>query len=207
MQYIIGTIKEVYFDKSEYSIIPWLDEGKAFLASSSQVLSSYLSTTISILTLIMGLFIFIAEEWLNMANILAFSFDIEYTVAYIAPVGMIKAKLAEIIKNYILGFIKAKLSEKIKSIIQSLLSILLKELLQAVISKPILGLALLCLIAGIYLDLYTNNYRGVIMILCIYIDILINYTPYNLVFLCLFLWEEESSSHILLNLLRFLCLQ
>ena len=35
------------------------------------VLSSYLTITISILTLIILLFIFIPKEWLNLANILA----------------------------------------------------------------------------------------------------------------------------------------
>ena len=37
----------------------------------SIVLSSYLTITISVLTLVILLFIFLPQEWLSMANILA----------------------------------------------------------------------------------------------------------------------------------------
>jgi NADH-ubiquinone oxidoreductase chain 2 len=83
--YYLGVIKQVFFDKSEYRINPVLIEknlkGFASLEKGNEeavvfkftniVLSSYLTITISILTLIIMLFIFIPKEWLNLANILA----------------------------------------------------------------------------------------------------------------------------------------
>ena len=90
--YYLGIIKQVFFDKCEYrvnpvfigknligftKILPKLEgngvqEGHPIIFNFSNiVLSSYLTITISILTLIILLFIFIPTEWLNLANILA----------------------------------------------------------------------------------------------------------------------------------------
>jgi NADH-ubiquinone oxidoreductase chain 2 len=80
--YYLGIIKQVFFDKSEYEINPVLIEKdlKGFEAGNEEairfklaniVLSSYLTITISMLTLIILLFIFTPKEWLNLANILA----------------------------------------------------------------------------------------------------------------------------------------
>jgi NADH-ubiquinone oxidoreductase chain 2 len=74
--YYLGVIKQVFFDKSEYRINPVLIEknlkGFASLEEGNEeavvfkftniVLSSYLTITISILTLIIMLFIFIPKE-------------------------------------------------------------------------------------------------------------------------------------------------
>jgi len=77
--YYLGIIKQVFFDKSEYRINPVLTEknfkGFATLEEGNEqvrhpiifklsniVLSSYLTITISILTLIILLFIFIPKE-------------------------------------------------------------------------------------------------------------------------------------------------
>jgi len=86
--YYLGIIKQVFFDKSEYKINPVIFEKKlkgfSILSRLEEgnkevvlfkyrniVLSSYLTITISILTLIIMLFIFTPKEWLNLANILA----------------------------------------------------------------------------------------------------------------------------------------
>jgi len=78
--YYLGIIKQVFFDKSEYKFeiistrfttdkdyinISILKDNDIFRLSSS------LTFTISILTLIITLFIFMPQEWLSMANILA----------------------------------------------------------------------------------------------------------------------------------------
>ena len=83
--YYLNIIKQVFFDKTEYKINPELEnirlhgniiknniliERLTFKANSI-ILSSSLTITISILTLIVLLFIFIPQEWLSMANILA----------------------------------------------------------------------------------------------------------------------------------------
>lgn len=82
--YYLVVIKQIFFDKTDYkqnkdlslvneSVI--VIKNKSFLEKNYKieniVLSSSLSTTISFLTLIILLFIFIPDEWLNMANILA----------------------------------------------------------------------------------------------------------------------------------------
>ena len=83
--YYLNIIKQVFFDKSEYKVNPEVTNislhgniiknnvliKKLTFNSNSIVLSSYLTITISILTLIILLFILIPQEWLNMANILA----------------------------------------------------------------------------------------------------------------------------------------
>ncbi len=83
--YYLNVIKQIFFDKPEYEINPEL-EGVNMHAniirnnkliqsltfkSNNIVLSSSLTISISILTLIILLFMFIPREWLSMANILA----------------------------------------------------------------------------------------------------------------------------------------
>ena len=83
--YYLGIIKQVFFDKSDYILNPALINvnlhgnivnkytliKKVTFKLNNIVLSSYLTITISILTLIILLFIFNPQEWLSMANILA----------------------------------------------------------------------------------------------------------------------------------------
>ena len=86
--YYLNIIKQIFFDKSDYTINPELHnmdlhanitKNNVFLQSTEKlkfntnniVLSSSLTITISILTLIILLFIFIPQEWLSMANILS----------------------------------------------------------------------------------------------------------------------------------------
>lgn len=90
--YYLNIIKQIFFDKSEYIINPEVQnvliqgsivksnvsklegnvsEEKVSFNINSIVLSSSLTLTISILTLIILLFIFVPQEWLNLANILA----------------------------------------------------------------------------------------------------------------------------------------
>jgi len=83
--YYLNIIKQVFFDKSDYELNPELDSinihgtilKKGLVAqeltfkTNNIILSSYLTITISILTLIILLFILIPNEWLSMANILA----------------------------------------------------------------------------------------------------------------------------------------
>jgi NADH-ubiquinone oxidoreductase chain 2 len=83
--YYLNIIKQVFFDESEYKINPELDKidlhgnitknnvlvQKVRFKTNNIILSSYLTITISVLTLIILLFIFIPNEWLSMANILA----------------------------------------------------------------------------------------------------------------------------------------
>jgi NADH-ubiquinone oxidoreductase chain 2 len=83
--YYLNIIKQVFFDKSEYKINPEIENinlhgniiknnvliQKLTFKTNNIILSSYLTITISILTLIILLFIFIPNEWLSMANILA----------------------------------------------------------------------------------------------------------------------------------------
>lgn len=83
--YYLNVIKQIFFDKPEYKVNPEL-EGVNIHANilrnnkliqnltfkyNSIVLSSSLTISISILTLIILLFMFIPKEWLSMANILA----------------------------------------------------------------------------------------------------------------------------------------
>ena len=83
--YYLNIIKQIFFDKSEYTINPDIlntdlygniIKNNVFIQrlkfnTNNIVLSSSLTITISILTLIILLFIFIPQEWLSMANILA----------------------------------------------------------------------------------------------------------------------------------------
>jgi len=83
--YYLVIIKQIFFEKPDYTINPKLND---FCASGSIVeknntverinikipnivISSSLSLPISVLTLIIGLFIFIPQEWLSMVNILS----------------------------------------------------------------------------------------------------------------------------------------
>jgi NADH-ubiquinone oxidoreductase chain 2 len=83
--YYLNIIKQVFFDKSEYTINPELENidmyasiirkniliEKLTFKCDNIILSSYLTISISVLTLIILLFIFMPQEWLSMANILA----------------------------------------------------------------------------------------------------------------------------------------
>jgi len=83
--YYLNIIKQVFFDKSEYKVNPVLENidmhasinkdnfliKKLTFKYNNIILSSSLTISISILTLIILLFIFIPQEWLSMANILA----------------------------------------------------------------------------------------------------------------------------------------
>jgi len=83
--YYLNIIKQVFFDTSDYKINPELTNIKLdgnimknnilvqniSFSTNSIVLSSYLTITISILTLVIILFMFVPQEWLNLANILA----------------------------------------------------------------------------------------------------------------------------------------
>jgi len=83
--YYLAVIKQIFFDKPDYKINNELTnlhaEGiiaqkstittKVSIAINNIVLSSSLSLSISIITLVVALFIFIPEELLNLANILA----------------------------------------------------------------------------------------------------------------------------------------
>jgi NADH-ubiquinone oxidoreductase chain 2 len=84
--YYLNIIKQVFFDTPDYKINTILKNkiinatiysnnnisSKQLLLNINNItLSSYLTITISILTLIIMLFIFVPQEWLSMANILA----------------------------------------------------------------------------------------------------------------------------------------
>jgi NADH-ubiquinone oxidoreductase chain 2 len=83
--YYLNIVKQVFFNKSEYIINPKLFNmsiyasifrkdvslEKVTFTYKNIILSSYLTITISIITLIILLFILIPQEWLSMANILA----------------------------------------------------------------------------------------------------------------------------------------
>ena len=83
--YYLNIIRQVFFDKSEYKVNPELEDinlhgniiknnvlvQRLTFKTNNIILSSSLTITISILTLIILLFMFIPNEWLSMANILA----------------------------------------------------------------------------------------------------------------------------------------
>ena len=83
--YYLNIIKQVFFDKTDYKINPELINIKLDgnilknnvlvqnlnFNTNNIVLSSYLTITISILTLVILLFMFVPQEWLSLANILA----------------------------------------------------------------------------------------------------------------------------------------
>ena len=83
--YYLNIIKQIFFDKSEYKVNPILENmnmnaniskhnvllEKLTFKYNNIILSGSLTISISTLTLIILLFIFIPQEWLSMANILA----------------------------------------------------------------------------------------------------------------------------------------
>ena len=85
--YYLNIVKQVFFDKLSYKKLSFKEEDEwesvvnikknneihkeTLFSINNVILSSYLSITISILTLIIILFMFVAEESLNMANILS----------------------------------------------------------------------------------------------------------------------------------------
>jgi NADH-ubiquinone oxidoreductase chain 2 len=83
--YYLNIIKQVFFDKPDYKINPEVINinlhgniiknnvliKKLTFKADSIILSSSLTITISVLTLVVLLFIFVPQEWLSMANILA----------------------------------------------------------------------------------------------------------------------------------------
>jgi NADH-ubiquinone oxidoreductase chain 2 len=83
--YYLNIVKRIFFDESEYTINPELDNIDIYASITKKdvlieklkfncgniILSSYLTISISALTLIISLFIFMPQEWLSMANILA----------------------------------------------------------------------------------------------------------------------------------------
>ena len=86
--YYLGVVKQIFFDKPDYTINPLLENINMFgsiygninntnllekitFKANNIVISSFLTITISFLTLIILLFMFLPEEWLSMANILA----------------------------------------------------------------------------------------------------------------------------------------
>jgi len=83
--YYLVIIKQIFFEKPDYCINPKLNNFFVYgsiveknvtveiinIKLRNIVISSSLSLPISVLTLIIGLFIFIPQEWLSMANILS----------------------------------------------------------------------------------------------------------------------------------------
>ena len=83
--YYLNIVKQIFFDKSEYTINPELENMDIHASITRKnalidkfefnygniILSSYLTISISVLTLIISLFLFMPKEWLSMANILA----------------------------------------------------------------------------------------------------------------------------------------
>jgi NADH-ubiquinone oxidoreductase chain 2 len=87
--YYLNIVKQMFFDKSEYKLNPFISKVDMYATVTSNksqkdvlvnklsfkydsiVLSSYLTITISIITLIILLFIFMPQELLSMSNILA----------------------------------------------------------------------------------------------------------------------------------------
>jgi len=83
--YYLNIIKEIFFDKSEYRLDSLMLDTNMYVTTTQKnglvkkisfkydsiILSSHLTITISILTLIILLFIFMPQESLSMSNILA----------------------------------------------------------------------------------------------------------------------------------------
>jgi len=83
--YYLNIIKQIFFDKPDYKINPELlninlhgniIKNNVFIQrltfkTNNIILSSSLTITISVLTLVVLLFIFVPQVWLSMANILA----------------------------------------------------------------------------------------------------------------------------------------
>ena len=83
--YYLNIIKQIFFDAPEHKVNPETVDiilhgniiqnnksvEKITFKANNIILSSYLTITISVLTLIILLFIFVPQEWLSLANILA----------------------------------------------------------------------------------------------------------------------------------------
>ena len=83
--YYLNVVKEIFFDKPEYKINSYISDLDMYASVTKNnvliknisfkynniTLSSHLTITISILTLIILLFIFMPQESLSMSNILA----------------------------------------------------------------------------------------------------------------------------------------
>ena len=71
--YYLAIIKQIFFDKPDYVLNTELNSiiKQVNIKINNIVISSSLSLPISIITYIISLFIFIPEEWLSVANILA----------------------------------------------------------------------------------------------------------------------------------------
>lgn len=83
--YYLNIIKQIFFDTPEHKVNPETVDiilhgniiqnnklvEKITFKANNIILSSYLTITISVLTLIILLFIFVPQEWLSLANILA----------------------------------------------------------------------------------------------------------------------------------------
>jgi NADH-ubiquinone oxidoreductase chain 2 len=83
--YYLNVVKEIFFDKPEYKINSYISDLDMYASITKNnvliknisfkynniTLSSYLTITISVLTLTILLFIFMPQESLSMANILA----------------------------------------------------------------------------------------------------------------------------------------
>ena len=83
--YYLNIVKQIFFDESEYIVNPELLNIDIYASITRNnvllkklkfnykniILSSYLTISISTMTLIILLFIFMPQEWLSMANILA----------------------------------------------------------------------------------------------------------------------------------------
>lgn len=69
--YYLNIVKQMFFDEHEYKLNQELVKNKKSINNGNMVLSSSLSITISALTLVLLLFIFMGHYLLNMANILA----------------------------------------------------------------------------------------------------------------------------------------
>ena len=83
--YYLAIIKQIFFDKPDFKKNPMFDNiyadglitekneiiKEVYIFSNNIVISSSLSLPISIITFIISLFIFIPQEWLSLANLLA----------------------------------------------------------------------------------------------------------------------------------------
>ena len=83
--YYLAIVKQMFFDKPDYILAPQLQDfsGDGLIAEKNDIIkevnikidnivvSSSLSLSISIVTFIISLFIFIPQEWLSVANLLA----------------------------------------------------------------------------------------------------------------------------------------
>ena len=73
--YYLNIIKEMFFYPKPERTMPFQQSSLYVEGKYNLVLSSYLTISISILTLGILLFIFVPKEWLSMANILALNLN------------------------------------------------------------------------------------------------------------------------------------